>query len=330
MKSAGWVGAVGACALALSLVSNEARAVGVAAGTDIVNTAQVTYSVGSANATASSNTVTVKVAEILDVAVTRQSPTNISVTGGETRREIVFLVTNSGNGPEEFHLSMVSTMGGDDFNPTASTPSIYFDTDGSGDLSAADTAYSAGVNDPLLNADASVTVLIVNDIPTSVVDGNVGISSLTATARTGSGAPGTVFAGQGAGGTDALVGTSRATQEATGQYKVAGVAVNAAKSQAVVDRFGGNRPIPGATINYTVVVTVTGSGTATGAVFLDNIPANTTYVAGSLRLNSAVLTDGADADAGSFETTPNARVRVQLGDITSAGSQTIQFAVTIN
>jgi hypothetical protein len=44
-----------------------------------------------------------------------------------------------------------------------------------------------------------------------------------------------------------------------------------------------------------------------------------------------LLSDAADADAGEFSTTPGARVRVQLGNLTQAsGSQTIQFAVTIN
>src|SRR3954467_11635839 len=132
LKPVRLLGAFGACVLALSFVSNEARAVGVAAGTDIVNPAQVSYSMGAATATATSNTVTVKVAEIVDVAVSRQSPANLPVNGGDTRQEIVFIVTNSGNGSEAFHLAMNSVIGGDDFDPTASTPSIYFDTDASG------------------------------------------------------------------------------------------------------------------------------------------------------------------------------------------------------
>ena len=62
----------------------------------------------------------------------------------------------------------------------------------------------------MLNADAFVTVLVVNDIPAGAADGNVGFSRLTADARTGIGAPGTTFAGQGASGTDAVVGTTGA------------------------------------------------------------------------------------------------------------------------
>jgi hypothetical protein len=63
----------------------------------------------------------------------------------------------------------------------------------------------------------------------------------------------------------------------------------------------------------------------------DPIPASTTYVAGTLRLNGSPLTDtDADTDAGSFLLGPP-RVAVSLGDLTSAaGPQTIDFRVMIN
>lgn len=317
-------------ALSLGLVASPAYAVGVAAGTTINNTAEVSYSVGSVTTTASSNTVSVTVAEILDVVVTAQTP-SVAVTAGATQQELVFRVTNTGNGPETFRLVMNSVIGGDEFDPTPSSPSIYFDTDASGDLSAGDTPYVVGNNDPVLAADAFVTVVVVNDIPAGVVDTNRGLSRLLADARTGTGAPGTNFAGQGQGGTDAVVGTTGADADAQGQYLVAGVTVNAVKSQTVVDQFGGARPIPGARIDYSIVVGATGSGSATGSVFNDNVPANTTYVPGTLRLNGTPLSDGVDADAGVYENAPTPRVRVTLGTLTQAsGSQTITFAVTIN
>jgi uncharacterized repeat protein (TIGR01451 family) len=315
--------------LALGL-SNQALAVGVAAGTSIDNTAEVTYSIGATSATATSNTVSLTVAEILDVVVTLQTP-SVGVTAGATQQELVYRVSNTGNGPETFRLVMNSVLGGDDFDPVAATPAIYFDTDASGDLSPGDTAYVVGTNDPVLNADAFVTVLVVNDIPAAVLDGNRGFSRLTADARTGTGTPGTNYPGQGVAGTDAVVGTTGADSEVSGQYLVSSVTLGVAKTQVVIDQFGGARPVPGARINYSIAVNATGSGTATGAVFSDNIPVNTTYVPGTLRLNGGALTDGADVDAGDFSTTPAPRVRVQLGNLTQAsGSQTIEFAVTIN
>ena len=131
-------------------------------------------------------------------------------------------------------------------------------------------------------------------------DGERGRSELGATANTGTGAPGTVFAGLGSGGVDAVIGTSGGQAAVFGEYLVGDMQVSAVKSQSVLDPFGGSRPVPGAAISYQIVVTATGTGTALGAALTDAIPADTTYVAGSLSLNGAPLTDAADGDAGSF------------------------------
>lgn len=320
---------VGALVVSFGAAS-QAHAEGTLAGVDISNTAQVTYNVGPATATATSNTVTVRVAEIVDVRVQRQTAANLGVTPGATQRAIQFRVTNFGNGPETFRLVMDSAVAGDDFNPVPSTPAIYLDLDSSGDVSAGDVPYVAGTNDPNLAPDTFVDVLLVNDIPAAAVDGNVGITRLTADSRTGTGVAGTVFAGQGQGGTDAVIGTSTGIASADGTYRVNAVTLSVVKSQTVLDQFGGSRVVPRSRITYTIVVSATGTGSAVGAVFVDNIPANTTYVPNSLTLNSVALTDGADADAGAFETTPADRVRVALGTVSSAATQTIQFAVTIN
>ncbi len=315
----------------LGLASTHAYAIGTVAGTDIRNTAQVSYSIAGTSITTSSNTSSVIVAEILDTVVTSLTPGSTLVTPGGTQQEIALRVTNIGNGSEAFTLTLNSNVAGDDFDLTAAAPAIYFDTDGSGDLSAADIAYSPGNNDPVLAPDASVVVLIVHDIPNGLADGQAGRVTLTAAATTGTGAPGTVFAGAGTGGVDALAGTTGADGQAQGEYLIASIQLNAAKSSTVLDPFGGTRPVPGARINYRIDVNVSGSGTADSVVFSDAIPANTTYLANSLRLNSAALTDVADGDAGQFTTAPSNQVRVALGDLTSAsGTQSIEFTVTIN
>jgi uncharacterized repeat protein (TIGR01451 family) len=305
------------------------HAVGTAAGTNITNTATVNYSLGGTPATVTSNTTTVAVAELVNVTIALQSAT-VSVAAGAANEALLFLVTNTGNGAELFTLAGDSVLVGDDFDPTPAAPFIYFDTDSSGDLSPADVPYVSGSNDPLLAADGAVAVLLVNDIPAGLLDGDYGRSELTAAASTGSGAPGTVLPGLGTGGVDAVVGSSGGEAAVFGQYLVGDILLSAVKSQAVLDPFGGNQPIPGAAITYQVVVTATGTGIALGTAFTDPIPANTTYVAGSMRLNGAPLTDAADADAGSFVSGP-ARVAVSLGDLTSAaGPQTIDFRVTID
>jgi uncharacterized repeat protein (TIGR01451 family) len=321
--------AVGAVASAV-FYGSPAHAVGSPAGTVINNTAEVSYAVGAVNATATSNVVTVTVGEILDVVITAQTP-SVAVDAGETQREMLYRVTNTGNGTETFLLTMTSVIAGDQFDPVPSTPSIYFDTDGSGDLSPGDTPYVAGNNDPVLGDDEFVNVLVVNDIPAGVTDTQIGRTRLTAASRTGTGAPGALFASGGDGGVDAVVGTTGADGEATSEYLVTEVTVSVAKSQTVLNQFGGATPVPGARITYSVVVNVAGASSADNAVFSDAIPANTTYAPGSLQLNGVALTDAADADAGEFSAAVPARVRVALGTLTTAsGPQTVTFAVTIN
>lgn len=306
-----------------------AHAAGTPAGTTIDNTASVSFRFGDSTVTTNSNTASLTVAELVDVVVTLQSPTLVAAAG-TAGQALVFRVTNTGNGPESFSLLADSALPDDDFDPLPATPFIWFDSDGSGDLSPADVPYAPGSNDPLLAADASITVLVVNDIPGTVGDGQRGRSRLSAAAATGTGAPGTVFPGQGAAGADAMLGGTGGDGAATGEYLAADIAVAALKSQVVNDPFGTATPVPGARIVYQVVITATGSGTAAGAAFLDLVPADTTYVPGSLALNGTPLTDADDSDAGRFESSPPA-VRVSLGDLTeSAGPQTVSFAVTID
>jgi uncharacterized repeat protein (TIGR01451 family) len=323
-----WQLALAGCIVLLA--GHEAHAAGTIAGTNISNTAQVTYTIGGSQVTTPSNTHVIVVAERLDVNVTLQSPP-VSVQGGDIGRALVLRVTNTGNGAEAFGLAMTSVIAGDNFDPTPASPSIYFDTDASGTLSPADTAYVPGTNDPLLAPDAFATVLIVNDIPTGLVNGALGRSRLTAQSKTGSGAPGTVFAGQGTGGVDAEVGSSGGSSNATGEYVVSDISVSNVKSATVLDPFGGSEPVPGARIRYQVVVSAAGTGTAANTVLDDAIPANTTFVPGSLSLNAVALSDAADADAGEFIAGANGAIRVRLGDLAAAaGNQIIVFQVTIN
>jgi uncharacterized repeat protein (TIGR01451 family) len=313
-----------------TLPSVPAFAAGTAAGTSISSQANVSFVIGGVPGSAQSNPAAFLVDEILDPNVTRQSST-LSVSAGDVNRVLLFRLTNTGNGTEAFALAIDNLVAGDDFDPQAATPGIYFDSDNSGDLSAADVAYVPGSNDPALAPDASIGVLLVNNIPASTPDGSLGRSRLRAHAATGTGTPGTAFAGQGSGGTDAVAGANGGQAEAFGEYLVGDVQVSLAKSVTVIDSAGGTEPVPGARLNYQIVVNVTGSGIAHGFVLTDPVPAGTAYFAGSLRLNSLALSDGPDADAGELLTGTTPTIRVALGDLTqAAGPQTIAFTVTIN
>ena len=324
-----WTSAI-LCLCAILAHDGTADAAGTAAGSVIQNTATVDFDLGGTPLSLDSNTTTITVAERLDVDVTLQSP-QILVSASDTGRALLFTVTNTGNGSETIQLAIDNALSGDDFDPVAAVPAIYFDTDASGDFNVGDVAYTPGVNDPVLAADATVDVFLVNDIPGTVVNGQIGFSELTASAATGTGAPGTEFTGQGDGGVDAIVGTSGAEDADTGEYLVSDVLINVVKTQSVADPFGGTQPVPGATITYTITVEVASVGTATASVLSDPIPTYTTYVPNSITLNTVAVSDAVDADAGEFDSGGAPRVVVRLGDLTQAdGIQTVEFQVTID
>lgn len=311
-------------------VMQSAEAAGTAAGTSIQAAARASYSIGGTTLTTVSNTARVVVVEMIDGVVTAVSEPLV-VVAGATQRALLFTVTNAGNGSETFSLSGSSAVPGNDFDPVAAAPFIYFDSDGDGGLSVDDTPYVPGRNDPVLAVDASVRVLMVSNIPAGIADGRVGRIRLAAMSQTGVAAPGTVFPGRGDAGVDAVLGTSGGGSDAVGEYVIAGIELSAVKSQVVLDPSGGSRPVSGARITYRIVVAATGSGTAGAAVLTDIVPEHTTYVPGSLKLDGTVLSDAADTDAGQFVALPAPAVQVDFGDLTQAiGPRTAEFVVTIN
>lgn len=317
--------------IAILACAQPALAAGTLAGTDISNTASVSYELDGTPVSQDSNTVTITVVETLDLTLVLQTA-QTPVIPGSADQVLIYTLTNTGNGPEQFTLSTDNSDAGDDFDPVVSAPYLYFDSDGSGDLSAGDTAYVPGNNDPLLDPDSSITLFLLNDIPAGLANGDVGRSALIVAAVTGSGTPGTIIAGAGSNGVNAVVGSSGAQARITGEYVVSDVQLDFVKSATVSDPNGGNEPVPGATILYQIRIEVIGTGTAAALIVSDPIPLNTSYVAGSLELNGAVLSDQSDADAGAYDgaATPP-QVTVRLGDLQATdGAQTIEFAVLID
>lgn len=308
-----------------AVLPSAAQATGTRAGTLIDNTATATYQQGGTPVTVPSNLVSLRVDELIDAVVDWQDPSNVLTTPGATGQVLRFQVTNTGNGVETFGLTTVGNLGGDQFDPTVT--SIVID-DGDGVYEPGiDVVYVPNSNDPTLNPDASVTVFVVSTTPGNVTDGNLGNVQLVATSRTGTGAPGTTVPGGGEGGGDAIIGTTGGDGSDIGTYEVVSATVALAKSAVVTNQFGNDDPVPGATITYTIVATVTGSGNLNGLSIADAIPAGTTYVANSITLGGVPQTDTADADASSFAA--NA-IAVSLGNVPGGQTRTVTFRVTIN
>lgn len=297
------------------------RAEGVRAGTLISNTASATYDTGGAQQTVISNQVDVRVDELLNVAVTSQNGAPVPSSGGSV---LTFRVTNTGNGPEAFVLTVDPAVAGNPFNPVLETLAI--DSNGDGVLDDGDAIIANGGATPVLNPDASVTVFVTLN-SANAPDGQTARVQLTATAQTGAGAPGTTFAGQGDGGGDAVAGASGADDGAQGAIVTTVAAVTLQKTASIADPFGGTEPVPGALVTFEIVARVSGSGTVANLAITDAIPAGTTYRIGSLRLDGTALTDAADADAGQASPT---NVAVTVGSAAGGTSPTVTFNVVIN
>jgi uncharacterized repeat protein (TIGR01451 family) len=313
-----------AATLAL-LCSNAAYAAGTLAGTDIQNIATASYESGGDTVEIDSNAVVFKVDELLDVTTVSGDPGDVVTTNGAQNVVSTFRVTNTGNGPEAFRLTPNVVNGGDDFDP--SLAQVILDTNGNGVYDpGVDTVYVAGTNDPNLAPDQSVTVFVLTNIPASRVNGDRAEVKLLAAAVTGTGAPGTNFAGAGEGGANAVVGTTGADANASGFLLVNAASVALVKSAVVLDPFGGTTTVPGSVITYTLVATVSGNGSLTNLAINDPIPASAQYVASSITLDSATLTDAADGDQGNFN---GSRISVALGTVPAGQVKTVTFKVRV-
>lgn len=316
---------IGVAATAIAL-SAPSHASGVKAGTIIRNTASATFETGTGSTTIESNTVDLRVDEVLDVAVASRDANDLAVRAGGTGQVRSFTVTNAGNGTEAFALTAEGRIGGNGFDPEPTA--IVIDSNGNG-------VYEPGVDQAVgtagataeLEPDASVTIFVLATVPGDAADAARGDLRLNAVARTGSGAAGTVLAGQGAGGGDAIVGATTAKALAKGGFVVARATVSLVKSASVRDPFGGARTVPGSLITYRLAASLTGGGAVAGLKIADPIPAGTRYVAGTLTLDGAALTDAADTDAGVATATG---VEVALGTPAAGSNHAVEFTVKVD
>ncbi|MFI4967633.1 MAG: hypothetical protein ACHQAU_02810 [Gammaproteobacteria bacterium] len=291
----------------------------------VTNTVSAQYLVSGSPFSQSASAV-FTVQQIINVTVTWQNSSDVSVTAGASNQTLLFKATNTGNGTDSFKLTdALVTPGGPSFTPAGCL--IYFDTANTGVYSAGDVLYTAGTNDPSLAQNASKNMLIVCNIPASAVDASLGEMQLTATSKTASGTFGTVNTGGGVGGVDAIVGPTGGTANATGIYQVHQIAFAYVMSESVTDPGGGSLVVSGSTITYTLTVTPSGTATADSTVITDPVSANTTYVTGSLLLNGSAVAPA----TGDYNVTTPGAVTVKLGNVPGTTSaQIIKFQVQIN
>jgi uncharacterized repeat protein (TIGR01451 family) len=109
------------------------------------------------------------------------------------------------------------------------------------------------------------------------------------------------------------------------------VLLTAAKSNALTDANSNGAADPGEIITYTINISNNGNVPSTNTIFTDQIPAGTTYVPNTARLNNAPVADTANnlmpfSGSGALVNSPD----VAPGQVSIGGTATVQFQVRIN
>jgi uncharacterized repeat protein (TIGR01451 family) len=165
-------------------------------------------------------------------------------------------------------------------------------------------------------------------VPETATDRQTSAVTLSAEAVTGSGTPGTLFAGAGVDGGDAIVGTTGALALARGTLINGIASVELVKSVVLRDPFGGTSGVPGTVATFTIEARVSGTGSVANLRVTDAIPEGTTYAPGTLALDTVTLTDGDDGDAGSASNA--AGIAVSLGEVNAETVRRVTFDVVVN
>ncbi len=352
------------CAVLLvAALATAAHAAGTDAGTDISNFATVDYVVGTVNQPdVTSNTVTFETDRKIVLTVAEVGTSYTDVVPGQTARVVTFTVSNPSNTALDMRLTTAHDSSGasdpfggtDDFDPTNVQAFADGNTNGTYEPASDTLQY---VDE--LAEDGTRTVFIVSDIPLGEADGNTAGLTLTAIAAQsgtasalggdwgqtgGAETPGvvdTVFADV-TGDTDANRDGRHSDDDA---YRVQTATITVTKSSTVIsDPFNltsSPKRIPGATVEYCIVISNTGSTAASTVVVSDTLTGQpVTFVAGTIVAggaagctggtvedDDAIDPDESDPNGGNFA---SGVVTVSVPTIAGGDTSTARFRVTIN
>lgn len=350
------------------LCSAPAFAGGTAPGTDILNTVNVNYQVGTIPQTVATASDTFKVDRKIIFSLVEAAATGTTtVTPGQTAQVARFQLTNTSNDTLDFNLAALQQAsttnaahgGQDGFDLTAF--SFFVDANGDGIYqSATDTATIVDN----LGLDQSRFIFVIGNVPLTATNGQIAGVQLTATAREGATGAAitaatdatangaatveTVFADVAKTGVGGASIARDGIDVATDSFTVSAAVLSVFKSSRVISdgvSTSNFKAVPGAVVEYCIsVANASGAAAATNISISDLVPTNTTYVPASVRINGTVTTPGAgqtcaggtaatdssaDADGGSFGTPANTVVG-SLTNITGGNSSALIFRATIN
>lgn len=361
MRKMKLLGAAGLLALAMG--ASPAWADGTQANTTVSNTATLSYqSGGVAQNNVTSNTATFLVDRKINLTVAESGGTATFVDGAGVLNQVTtFTVQNTSNQTLDFALLATNQASGtaapfggtDSFDVT--NVRYYVETGTTPGFDATDTLVTYLDE---VGIDQSRTVYVVADVPANLANGSIASIVLTATAREGGTVGGTVGAAitatagadtaavdtvfaDGAGATDAARDGSFSARD---QYTIRAAVLSFIKTATVIQDpvNGTNNPkaIPGATVEYCLIVNNTGQTQATAVNVTDSIANQPiTYVANSGLVGGLAVANGqsfaCDQTANNVGTATGASYTGTtftgaIGVVPANSQRTARFRVTIN
>ncbi len=261
----------------MALSSMAVNAAGTTAGTDVSNTATLSFTVGGvAQTDVTSNTDTFVVDKKIDFVLTNNDAAKITVVPGETGKITTWSITNEGNLAQKFSFTATQLTGGETVYGDADTQ----DTEVLTVESSTDGTTWTALTSLEIAPDATVSIRIKTDINIARVDGDVMNIQLEAVAVTAGGSVETATAGADTAGVvdtvlaesaDAITGDVKENGKylAWGGYMVAAPNLSLAKDSCVIsDSVNGisanAKRLPGAKILY--ILDINNVGTSTDAI----------------------------------------------------------------
>lgn len=359
-----------AAVLLVALGAQQAHAAGTASGTDVANTATINYKVGGVDQTPVPASVTFKVDRKITLTVAEVGGTATGpVAPGQANQVTTFTVTNTSNATLDFGLGGANVTGttahGGTENQDMENIRVFVE-------SGATAGYQSGEDTAIfideLAADQSKTVYIVANVPAAATNGQIATVALTATAKESgvaategavvtqtagadtAGAVDTVFGdGTGPGAGDAARDGKHSDDD---DYSISSTALSVLKTSKVIsDPFNNTtnpKAIPGAVVEYCIIVTNPGAQAATLVTLVDNLPSTLVdYNVGSM-LSAVTVTGGntcdsatgtaeddnsTDADdtdgfSANFDAGNN-RVNAVIATLAASGTNALRFRVTV-
>lgn len=326
--------------------SNSAWAL-TAAGTDINNTATISYDVGgtaqsdigsseTGNTSGTGTPTTFKVDRVIDLNVTAGAASNVVPGSSPTTHTITYDLKNEGNDSELFNITF-GQEAGDDFDTSSCSVTA----------AANSTAFTGTTITIPKETTANVTVTCTIPSTSTVSNGNTSDLEFVATATTAEtnsnaddpAAVETVY-GDASAGTTSDNAAKNGKHAAVNTWNIQTAQLTVQKTSTVVcDPYNDTtnpKRIPGSVVKYTITVSnaAAAGASANNVVITDPVPATMTYASTAPAGCSATVSAAATAVSGgataSGTTTGGATVTSKTLTMPANSTGTLTFFATVN